>query len=341
MRLLSIVIPAKDEGVSLPELLARLASVLDQLDVPSEVVIVDDGSSDETWAITKAAAVEDPRVRGIRLSRNFGHQAALSAGLDAARGDGVIIMDADLQHPPEVIPTVLARVSEGYDVVYAVRGRRDQASWFKRTSAALFYAVFNALSGLELPPSAGDFRFMSRRVVDVLRDMPERHRFLRGMTRWAGFDQSVVHYERPARNGGASKYTLRRMLVLAWDALLSFSSVPLQLAGLIGAGVSLLGFGYLAYVIAIRAFTDRALPGWTSVMAAVLIIGGAQLVCLAVIGQYLARTYDETKKRPLFVVAETVVGKRANAPQVSRRVPRRSGSPQTRENADLPVHAPS
>jgi hypothetical protein len=200
--------------------------------------------------------------------------------------------------------------------VYAVRNSNDEASRFKRWSAAAFYSIFNALSGLRLPPSAGDFRYMSRRVVDVLLAMPERHRFLRGMTRWVGFDQTTVQYARPRRRNGSSHYTFRRMLGLAWDGVLSFSSVPLQIASFLGFVASLLGVAYLVYVLGIRIFTAHAVPGWTSVMVAVLIIGGAQLVCLGVIGQYLARVYDEGKHRPLFVVAETTEDDRSTVAEL-------------------------
>jgi dolichol-phosphate mannosyltransferase len=222
----------------------------------------------------------------------------------AADGDAVVTLDADLQHPPEVIPELVATAARGWDVVYAVRSREDDAGAFKRLSAKVFYFVLNRLSSLELPEGAADFRYMSRRVVNVLLAMPERHRFLRGMTRWAGFRQTFVSYRRADRHSGKSKYGPGRMLLLAWDAVTSFSAMPLRVAGLIGVAVSLLGWIYLAYALAAHVFTDSTISGWTSVTAAVLLLGGVQLICLGIFGQYLGRMYEDIKGRPLFLVAD-------------------------------------
>lgn len=302
---LSVVIPAHDEQDSIPELVARLHQVLGALPHEYEIVLVDDGSTDATWDRMRAAASDgDGSTRALRLSRNFGHQPALSAGLSVAAGDGVVTMDSDLQHPPEAIPALLARAERGADVVYAIRAERDGEGWFKAGASNAFYRVLNRLARLDLPQGAADFRFMSRRVVDALTAMPERHRFLRGMTRWVGYRQDVVTYESPARLAGNSKYTLRHMVRFALDAIVSFSAVPLRIASMLGFAASALGGVYLAYVVAIRLFTDTAVPGWTSVVVAVLILGGAQLLCLGIIGQYLGRMYDEVKGRPLFLVAE-------------------------------------
>lgn len=305
---LSIVAPAFDEAAALPILIARTTAVLDALSFSSEVVLVDDGSTDDTWLVISKAARADRRIRGIRLSRNFGHQQALTAGLVAADGDAVITMDADLQHPPEVIPQLLATARMGYDVVCAVRSANDTAGPFKRLSAKLFYFVLNRLTSLELPDGAADFRYMSRRVVDVVSEMPERHRFLRGMTRWAGFRQTFIRYDRADREWGKSKYGLPKMMVLAWDAVTSFSAVPLRLAGYLGLGVSLLGWTYLAYAVVVHFFTKTTVSGWTSVTAAVLVLGGVQLICLGIFGQYLGRLFEEAKGRPLFLVAEDTRG---------------------------------
>jgi dolichol-phosphate mannosyltransferase len=302
--MLSVVAPAFDEAGVLPSFIARLAAVLDTVGEEWELVLVDDGSRDGTWGAIEAAAQADWRIRGIRLSRNFGHQLALTAGLSVACGDGVITMDSDLQHPPEAIPALLAVAREGYDVVYAVRSADDAAGFWKRFSARLFYRLLNRLSALELPEGAADFRWMSRRVVDVLAAMPERHRFLRGLVRWAGYRQTFVEYRRGSREAGESKYSLRRMLLFAWDGMVSFSSFPLRVASILGVCVSFLGWLYLLYVLAIRVFTDRAIPGWTSVTAAVLLLGGAQLVFLGILGQYVGRMYDDVKARPLFLIAE-------------------------------------
>jgi glycosyltransferase involved in cell wall biosynthesis len=302
--MLSVVAPAYDEAGVLPSFIAQLAAVLDTVGEEWELVLVDDGSRDGTWSAIEAASQADSRIRGIRLSRNFGHQLALTAGLSVARGDGVVTMDSDLQHPPEAIPALLAAAREGYDVVYAVRSADDAAGFWKRFSARVFYRLLNRLSTLELPEGAADFRWMSRRVVDVLASMPERHRFLRGLVRWAGYRQTFVEYRRGTREAGESKFGLRRMLLFAWDGMVSFSSFPLRVASILGVCVSFLGWLYLLYVLAIRVFTDRAIPGWTSVTAAVLLLGGAQLVFLGILGQYVGRMYDDVKARPLFLIAE-------------------------------------
>jgi len=301
---LTIVAPAFDEAAALPRFIDRTLGVLDALECSAEIVLVDDGSTDETWSIICAAAEADARVRGIRLSRNFGHQHALTAGLAAADGDAVVTLDSDLQHPPEVIPELVATASAGYDVVYAVRSMDDAAGPFKRLSAKLFYVFLNRLTSLELPEGAADFRYMSRRVVNVLLAMPERHRFLRGMTRWAGFSQTFVSYNRSDREGGRSKYGLMKMIVLAWDAVTSFSALPLRVAGFLGICVSLLGWTYLAYAIGAHIFTNSTISGWTSVTAAVVVLGGVQLICLGIFGQYLGRMYEDVKGRPLFLIAE-------------------------------------
>ncbi|HEY8409197.1 MAG TPA: glycosyltransferase family 2 protein [Gaiellaceae bacterium] len=301
--MLSVVAAAYNEEGVLSAFIERTVHVLESNGEEWEFVLVDDGSGDATWDVIARAAGADPRVRGLRLSRNFGHQLALTAGLSVARGDGVITMDSDLQHPPEAIPDLLA-ARAGNDVVYAVRSLADAAGFWKRFSARVFYSLLNRLSSLELPDGAADYRWMSRRVVDVLVEMPERHRFLRGLVRWAGYEQSFVEYDRAAREVGESKYGLRRMVLFAWDAVVSFSSFPLRIASVVGAAVSVLGWLYLIYVFAVRVFTDRAVAGWTSVTAAVLVLGGAQLVFLGILGQYVGRMYDDVKRRPLFLIRE-------------------------------------
>ncbi len=302
--MLSVVAPAYNEAEVLPAFIERVVAVLETTAEEWELVLVDDGSLDGTWGEIEAASRTEPRIRGLRLSRNFGHQLALTAGLSVAQGEAVITLDSDLQHPPEAIPSLLTAARAGHDVVYAVRSPADAAGFWKRLSARLFYGMLNRLSSLELPEGAADYRLMSRRVVDVLLAMPERHRFLRGLVRWAGYPQAFVEYHRGAREAGESKYGLRKMLLFAWDAVVSFSSFPLRLASVLGACVSLLGWLYLLYVLAVRVFTDRAIPGWTSVTAAVLVLGGAQLVFLGILGQYIGRMYDDVKRRPLFLIAE-------------------------------------
>ena len=303
---LSLVVPAFNEEGALPELLARVQDVLESLPADWEVVVVDDGSTDGTWAVVEAAAQRDERVRGIRLSRNFGHQVALTAGLSSATGDQIVTMDGDLQHPPETIPALVEKAAEGFDVVYAVRSQSDVEGAFKINSARLFYRTVNLLTSLDLPVGGADFRLMSRRVVDALLLMPERHRFLRGMTRWVGFPQASVEYNRDARFQGQSKYTLRAMVRLAIDAIVGFSALPLRLASMLGILLAFLGSLYFLYVIGVRLFSDSAVEGWTSVVGVTLVLGGVQLACIGIIGQYLGRMYDELKNRPLYVVqAET------------------------------------
>jgi polyisoprenyl-phosphate glycosyltransferase len=299
---LSVVLPAFNEADVLKSTVDRVRDVAVELADELELIVVDDGSTDGTWqAVTELSASH--AVRGIRLSRNFGHQVALTAGLQKATGDAVITMDSDLQHPPEVIPELLAKAAEGYDVVYAVRSLDDAEGTFKVQSARIFYKLLNRLTSLDLPLGGADFRFMSRRVVDALLAMPERARFLRGMTRWVGFPQATVVYSRCARTNGRSKYTLRSMFRLATDGLVSFSAIPLRLASVFGFAVAAIGGVYLLYVLAIKAFSDHAVPGWTSVVITVLIVGGVQLIFLGIVGQYLSRMYDENKGRPLFFVA--------------------------------------
>ena len=300
----SIVLPAHNEAACVGDLVDRLTAVLEEMECDWEVVFVDDGSEDATWPLLREAAEKDPRIRALRLSRNFGHQIALTAGLEVAEGDAVITMDSDLQHPPELIPALLEKAAEGYDVVYAVRGPHDAEGRYKVTSARLFYWLLNRVSSLDLPHGGADFRYMSRRAVDALLSMPERHRFLRGMTRWVGYPQSFIEYERQARPGGRSKYTQRRMIRFAFDAVVSFSALPLRIASVFGMVFSVLGGLYLIFVVVSRLFTDEVVPGWTSVVGVVLILGGVQLACLGIIGQYVGRMYDELKARPLFFVWE-------------------------------------
>jgi dolichol-phosphate mannosyltransferase len=242
----------------------------------------------------------------VRLSRNFGHQIALTAGLDAARGDAVVCIDGDLQDPPEVIPELVARWQEGYDVVYAVRERREGETRFKLATASLFYKWINRMSPVDIPAQAGDFRLLSRRALDALREMPERARFLRGMTSWIGFRQIGVPYTREARFAGSTKYPLRRMLRFASDAVTSFSTTPIRFVTALGFVSVLLCLVALAWTLYLRLFTERTIQGWTSVVVVVLFLGGVQLLSLGIIGQYVGRIFDEVKGRPLYIVDERI-----------------------------------
>lgn len=268
-----------------------------------ELVVVDDGSSDGTAAILDRLAETDPRLRVLHLSRNFGHQTALTAGLEHARGDAVAMIDADLQDPPEVIRTMLERWYEGSDVVYGVRSHRAGETRFKLTTARWFYAVFAKLTQVELHQNSGDFRLIDRRALDAILSMPERNRFLRGMTVWVGFNQTAVEYERDARYAGETKFTLRRMARFSIDAMSSFTYVPLQLATLLGFFVSALAFISLPLVVAAR-FAGIYVPGVSSVLFVVLLLGGIQLITVGLIGEYVGRIYDEVKRRPLYFVRD-------------------------------------
>jgi dolichol-phosphate mannosyltransferase len=302
---ISVVAPVFNEQAVLDELVRRLTSALEPV-APYEIVLVDDGSVDGSWAEMRRLRDSVPSVRLVRLSRNFGHQAALSAGLDAARGDAVVLIDADLQDPPEVIPALVAKWHEGYDVVYAVRRSRADESRFKLLTARAFYALMRRLTSSRLPPNAGDFRLISRRAVTALQEMPERARFLRGMTSWIGFRQTGVEYDRVGRYAGESKYPPRKMLRLALDAITSFSTIPIRAVTLLGFLLVLFCVGVLAWSLYVRFFTDHHAAGWTSVIAVVLLLGGVQLLSLGVIGQYVARIFEEAKQRPLYLVDEVV-----------------------------------
>jgi dolichol-phosphate mannosyltransferase len=303
--LISVVAPVFNEHSTLPELHRRLTEVLGPL-APYEVVLVDDGSSDGSWDTLLALAARDPHLRLLRLSRNFGHQAALSAGLDAARGDAIVLMDADLQDPPEVIPQLVGKWREGFDVVYAIRGEREGEPRLRLASISLFYRLLYRITSTEIPQNVGDFRLLSRRAADAITAMPERARFLRGMTSWIGFRQTGVQYTREARYAGESKYPPRKLLRLALDGITSFSTAPIKLVTALGFALVVFCVGVLAWTLYVRFFTSHHPQGWTSVIAVVLLLGGVQLLSLGVIGQYVARIFDETKQRPLYLVDEVV-----------------------------------
>jgi len=299
LRLLSVVAPLYQEDAVVEAFHARVCAALEA--IPFELVLVDDGSTDRTPELLAALAARDERVRVIQLSRNFGHQTALTAGLDHARGDAVVMLDADLQDPPELIPEMLAHWRRGTDVVYAVRRRRDGETRFKLATAHWFYRLFSALANVELEPDSGDFRLLDRAPLDALLSMRERNRFLRGMTVWVGYTQTAVPYERDARQAGETKYTLRRMLTFALDAISSFSHRPLQLATFIGFLCAALAFVLIPVIVGLR-LAGSYLPGFGTITIAVLLLGGIQLMAIGLIGEYVGRIYDEVKGRPLYVV---------------------------------------
>jgi glycosyltransferase involved in cell wall biosynthesis len=299
--LLSIVAPVFNEQELVEAFVSRARSAAAEYEF--ELVLVNDGSSDRTGEILDQIADADPRVRVIHLSRNFGHQAALTAGLEHAAGDAVVMIDSDLQDPPELIGQMVGEWSRGADVVYAVRRQREGETAFKLATASWFYKLFDKLANVDLEPNSGDFRLLDRRALDALLAMTERSRFLRGMTVWVGFNQTAVSYEREPRHAGETKYTLSKMLRFSLDAIASFSHVPLQLAtyaGLLSAG---LAFVAIPVVILLRVF-DSYLPGFGSITIAILLLGGIQLIAIGVIGEYVGRIYDEVKHRPLYIVRD-------------------------------------
>lgn len=304
---LSLVVPCYNEEEVIGETVAQLRAFADSIPALNvELIFVDDGSRDHTRDYLRALAAQDSRIHIVGFARNFGHQIAVTAGLDAARGDAVVLIDADLQDPPSVIHDMIARWQEGYDVVYGVRTEREGESVFKRATARGFYRLLNRLSDVPIPLDTGDFRLMSRRVVDALRAMPERDRFIRGMVSWVGFKQIALPYRRAARFAGTTKYPLRKMLRFAIDGILSFSSKPLQWSitlGLCSAALALMG---IVYAVVVRLATNNWVEGWAAIMVSVLFVGGVQLISVGILGEYIGRIYSELKQRPLYVVSEYV-----------------------------------
>lgn len=303
--LVSVVVPCFNEELVIRTTHERLLSVLTSIPgTDFEILFVDDGSRDRTLAILGSLQQEDPRVRVVAFSRNFGHQIAVTAGLEHAAGDAVVVIDADLQDPPEIIADMLMLWRNGVEVAYGVRAEREGETAFKIWTAKVFYRAINRLSDTSIPLDTGDFRLMDRRVVDVLLSMPERDRFVRGMVAWVGFRQEAVRYKRAARHAGKTKYPLRKMLRFALDGILSFSLAPLRLAGWIGfatAGLAMLG---VCYALVLRVLTHVWVPGWTLLFIVCSFIGGIQLVSLGLLGEYVGRIYGEAKRRPLYVVRE-------------------------------------
>ncbi len=301
LQLLSVVAPLYNEAETVRAFHERVMGALDGFEL--ELVLVDDGSTDGTRAHLEALAAADERVKVVALSRNFGHQPALTAGLEHARGDVVVMIDADLQDPPEVVLEMIDEWRGGSDVVYAVRESRAGETRFKLATANVFYRLFARMTQMELAPNSGDFRLMDRRALRVLLAMPERNRFLRGMSVWVGFRQSAVHYARDARFAGETKFSLPKMLRFSLDAISSFSHAPLQFATVIGFGFALLAFLAIPLTVVAR-YTNQFVPGVPSTLIAVFLLGGIQLMTVGLIGEYVGRIYDEVKRRPLYVVDE-------------------------------------
>lgn len=303
MRTVDIVVPAFNEAASLQALIERLLAVVTPLPYRTRILVVNDGSTDESQIVLAALTARDPRVGVVHLSRNFGHQAALTAGLDIADADAVIMMDADLQKPPELIPDFLAAWEQGADVVHGVRRCSDVVSPFKRLTSRWFYRLMNKLSDVPLVSDAPDFRLLDAKVVRAARNLREQDRLLRGLVAWAGFKQVSVPYDEQPRVGGHSKYSLMRMVALGLAGVLSFSRLPLRLAAIAGFVVSLLAFGYGAYVGVMHLFYERPVHGWTSLAILISVLSGAQMMFLGMIGEYLGQVLMETKARPLYLIS--------------------------------------
>ena len=299
----SIVAPVFNEAESLWEFHRRMRAVMDSLDGTAELLLVDDGSSDRSLQIMRQMQATDESVRVLSFSRNFGHQVAITAGMDHVHGAAVVVIDTDLQDPPEVIPNLVAEWKRGAELVLAVRASRRGETWFKRSTASVFYRLINRLTDLHIPKDSGDFRLMDRKVVEAIRQVREHHRFMRGLSVWVGFKRAEVEYVREERFAGYSKYPLRSMLRFATDGITSFSHVPLQLAmtlGFVFAGVALLG---IPAIVALRVSGSREFSGQATTLVSVLLLGGIQLICLGIVGEYLGRIYNEVKRRPLYLIS--------------------------------------
>ncbi|HEX3423396.1 MAG TPA: glycosyltransferase family 2 protein [Sphingomicrobium sp.] len=306
--LLSVVVPVKNEEASITSFVERVSTILDgiALNQSWEILFIDDGSTDSTLAVIAAANARERRVRALSLSRNFGKEAALSAGLDHARGRAVIPMDVDMQDPPEVLPEMVAKWLDGYEMVFGVRRCRSSDSFAKRLTAGLYYRAHNAVSKDKIPENAGDFRLLDRKVVEVIRKLPERNRFMKGLFAWAGFKQTAVEYDRVERETGKSKFSYWKLWTLALDGITSASTVPLRIWSYVGAFVALLAIAYAGFIAADTMVFGNAVPGYASIIVSILFLGGIQLISLGVLGEYVGRILTETKQRPLYVVRDTI-----------------------------------
>jgi glycosyltransferase involved in cell wall biosynthesis len=306
--LVSVVVPVKNEEQAIVPFVERVSPILDGIcgEQGWEILFVDDGSTDQTLAAIFAANMRDPRVRALSLSRNFGKEAALSAGLDHAGGQAVIPMDVDLQDPPEVLPEMVAKWRDGYEMVFGVRRCRASDGWAKRVTAGLYYRAHNMVSQDKIPENAGDFRLLDRKVVEVIRKLPERNRFMKGLFAWAGFKQAAVEYDRVERETGTTKFNYWKLWTLALDGITSASTVPLRIWSYVGALVALFALGYAGFITAQTMIFGNAVPGYASIMVSVLFLGGVQLISLGVLGEYVGRILTETKQRPVYVVRDAI-----------------------------------
>jgi dolichol-phosphate mannosyltransferase len=308
---LSIVIPIYNEEENIDSLINRLRTVVAQMQISCEYIFVNDGSKDHSFQLIKNLALADPAVKYIDFSRNFGHQIAVSAGLDLATGDRVAIIDADLQDPPELIIEMFAKMDQGYEVVYAKRNNRNGESWLKKFTAKVFYRILKSITSVKIPVDTGDFRIIDRKVVNVLKQMPEHNKFLRGQISWIGFKQTYVEYDRKVRQAGSTGYTYKKMIRLALDGITSFSNFPLKVASICGFVVSGIAFMVMIYALYSRYITKDYVEGWTSTIISVLFLGGIQLISIGIIGEYISRLSENARNRPLYIINETNIKKEA------------------------------
>ncbi len=308
---LSIVIPIYNEEENIDSLINRLRTVVAQMQISCEYIFVNDGSKDHSFQLIKNLALADPAVKFIDFSRNFGHQIAVSAGLDLAAGDRVAIIDADLQDPPELIIDMFAKMDQGYEVVYAKRNNRNGESWLKKFTAKVFYRILKSITSVKIPVDTGDFRIIDRKVVNVLNQMPEHNKFLRGQISWIGFKQTYVEYDRKVRQAGSTGYTYKKMIRLALDGITSFSNFPLKVASICGFVVSGIAFMVMIYALYSRYITKDYVEGWTSTIISVLFLGGIQLISIGIIGEYISRLSENARNRPLYIINETNIKKEA------------------------------
>lgn len=305
-KLISVVVPMYFEEEVAQECYNRLKSVMLQNNINYEFIFVNDGSTDRTIEILSEIAANDYRTKIVNFARNFGHQVAVTAGIAAAKGDAIVIIDADLQDPPEVIPELIAKWEEGYEVVYAKRKQRKGETWFKLLTAKYFYKFLNYMSDIDIPKDTGDFRIIDRKIADVFNQMTERNRFIRGMMSWVGFRQTYVEYERDERFAGETKYPLKKMIKFASDGIIAFSTKPLRIVMSLGLLSVLISIIVLLYTITVKVFGHGTQTGWASIMVAITFFSGIQLLGLGIVGQYIARIYDESKNRPIYIVKETI-----------------------------------
>lgn len=302
----SIVVPVYNEELVVAETYKRLKGVMDSLNEPYEIVFINDGSRDKTPLMVNKICQEDKNIKFIDFSRNFGHQIAITAGMDYTSGKAIVVIDADLQDPPEVIPLMIEKWKEGYDVVYGKRAERKGETFFKKFTAKMFYRLLSSMTDIDIPVDTGDFRLIDRKVCDALKRVNEKSRYIRGLISWLGYRQTAVEFVREKRFAGETKYPLKKMLKFAFDAITSFSYKPLKLASHIGIYVSLFSFVYFLYVLYEKFFTSKTVPGWTTLVALNLFFNGVILVILGIVGEYIGRIYDESKNRPLYLVREAV-----------------------------------